>query len=138
MKTNRVLLIGVGYIGSRLLPRLEGEVETVDAGWFSDAVPQDMELLTSPYIQSFDDVILLAGHSSVGMCRGDFRSAYKNNVRNFINLLSKMSPSQRLIYASSASVYGNVEGARENFPLAHPINEYDSTKQAIDNLAITS
>jgi nucleoside-diphosphate-sugar epimerase len=136
--TNRTLLIGVGYIGSRLLPELEGEVETIDAGWFSPADSQDMDLLTIPYIRSFKDVILLAGHSSVGMCKGDFCSAYKNNVSNFITLLSKMSPRQRLIYASSASVYGNVEDAREEFPLAHPLNEYDSTKQAIDNLARTS
>jgi nucleoside-diphosphate-sugar epimerase len=68
------------------------------------------------------------------MCEGNIQSAYKNNITNFVNLFSKLKPHQKIIYASSSSVYGDVgekvvNETYNNF-VAH--NHYDITKHVID------
>ena len=85
------------------------------------------------FIDEFDVVILLAGHSSVKMCEGKFSNAFENNVTNFIDLLSKIS-TQKFIYASSSSVYGSVGGktVSERYYGFKPYNQYDISKHTID------
>jgi len=84
-------------------------------------------------------VVLLAGHSSVASCVGPIMDPWLNNVTNFTELLRKLSK-QTLIYASSASVYGNSlpgelhkESSRKPFI---PVNNYDITKYALDLEAV--
>jgi len=134
----RVLIIGAaGYIGSRVyeyLLKVQGfEVYGVDIGWFGIApqgvMRRDYNTLHIKFIQAFDAVILLAGHSSVGMCVDNPYSVHHNNVLNFLELLGYIKSRQKLIYASSASVYGSnniaaIEG-RENF---YPRSHYDLSK----------
>lgn len=93
--------------------------------------------LTKQYISEFDCIILLAGHSSVKMCDTDMVSSFNNNVKNFINLLSKINKTQKLIYASSSSVYGdtNKKIVDEDYNTFKPYNYYDLTKQIIDAYA---
>ena len=135
----KVLLIGSeGYIGSRLKADLSSEYELcgIDIGWYGCG-NEDFNLLKENYVKSFDTIILLAGHSSVKMCDGDMESAFNNNVRNFINLLYKMKDDQKLIYASSSSVYGMVgeKAVDETYDSFIPHNDYDVTKHMIDLLA---
>jgi nucleoside-diphosphate-sugar epimerase len=95
--------------------------------------------LTSIFLQKFTDIILLAGHSSVRMCDNYPHAVFNNNVRNFVNLIHKLNSNQTLIYASSASVYGNCleQNVDENYTLGHPYNMYDLTKQMIDHYYLT-
>lgn len=140
----KVLVLGSsGYIGSRLMFDYVNlyDVCGVDAGWFGDynltKSVQDFNDLSVDFIQKFDAVILLAGHSSVKMCERDLKSAYNNNVRNFLNLIEKINENQKLIYASSSSVYGMVGSNSVNEEYRHfiPHNDYDVTKHFIDTIS---
>ena len=90
--------------------------------------------LSSEYLNEQDVIIVLAGHSSVPQCNGPLVSPWLNNVTNFNNLVKKVK-NKTIIYASSASVYGNslpgvahIESSL-NFV---PHNNYDLTKYHLD------
>jgi nucleoside-diphosphate-sugar epimerase len=81
---------------------------------------------------------VLAGHSSVPSCLGALYSPWLNNVTNFTDLLDKLDD-QLVIYASSASVYGNSkpgEQHKETNKIFVPVNNYDVTKYALDQQAV--
>ena len=75
----------------------------------------------------------MAGHSSVKMSEGNLNSCFNNNVRNFIDLIEKLDK-QKLIYASSSSVYGSVGGktVNEKYYGFEPYNQYDISKHTAD------
>lgn len=126
-----VLVIGgSGYIGSRLVPHLKKCNHEVIA--YGDR-SNDYNKLTKDFLAPFKTIILLAGHSSVQMCDGDIKSPWHNNVRNFINLVEKTSIDTKIIYASSASVYGNSDDVSFEDKLSLDIlNNYDLTKITLD------
>jgi len=137
-----LILGGNGYIGSRLRQVL-GEhhfVKSNDCCWFaydeaSDS--RDYHKLTREELAEFEVVIVLAGHSSVPSCQGDLPGPWLNNVTNFTDLLDKLDD-QLVIYASSASVYGNSKpGEKHKETNTHftPVNNYDVTKYALDQQA---
>jgi nucleoside-diphosphate-sugar epimerase len=140
----KILLIGGnGYVGSyfNFKFQLNYNIDIIDINWFtSDKFKFDFKFLDKDYINSFDVVILLAGHSSVKMCDRDMISSFNNNVVNFINLLNKINLEQKFIYASSSSVYGNTncDIVDENYMYFNPNNYYDLTKHTIDLYAIKS
>jgi nucleoside-diphosphate-sugar epimerase len=112
---NTLIIGGCGYIGSRLLNYLKQKqynVTSLDLEIFGNPniqnIKQNYKDLTKEDIARFDNVILLAGHSSVKMCESNMIGCFKNNVQYFVELLSKISKNQKFIYASSSSVYGNV------------------------------
>ena len=137
---NVLVIGGNGYIGSRLRQVLDNnyKVSSVDCCWFNYDLTSrriDYHKLTADDLAVYDAVILLAGHSSVKACNGDIRSPWLNNVTNFDDLLTKMSEHQLLIYASSASVYGNSKPGElhsESILNFTPINNYDLTKYSLD------
>jgi nucleoside-diphosphate-sugar epimerase len=97
----------------------------------------DYNTLSSEFIQSYEYIILLAGHSSVACCNGELKSPWNNNVRNFSNLIEKTNTLQKIIYASSSSVYGNEGGkvfGETDLSLSF-VNNYDLTKISLDLLA---
>lgn len=141
--TIKILVIGGrGYIGSKLCQELseQYDTESVDLELFSSYSckvinhRQDYNNLSSEFYKKYTHIILLAGHSSVRMCDGVPSSVIKNNVQNFISLIDKLTNNQVLIYASSASVYGDCKEpiAFENYKLSEPHNMYDYSKQIID------
>lgn len=144
-KSDKKILVigGSGYIGSELIRNLDMyyHMESVDLEWFgpsprSFSQKKDYNDLSKEYLDTFDVIILLAGHSSVKMCASDLYSSFNNNVRNFVNLVQKLDK-QKFIYASSASVYGNINETtvtEENRNFS-PINYYDMTKLHIDHVA---
>jgi nucleoside-diphosphate-sugar epimerase len=74
----------------------------------------------------------------VPSCLGALYSPWLNNVTNFTDLLDKLDD-QLVIYASSASVYGNSapgERHKETNKVFVPVNNYDVTKYALDQQAI--
>ena len=129
----RTLIIGSGgYIGSRLMKEMQAT--GVDINWFKKGKKDvDFKDLTRDYYSEFDNIILLAGHSSVKMSEGGLNSCFNNNVRNFIDLLEKIDK-QKLIYASSSSVYGSVGGktVNEKYFGFEPYNQYDISKHTAD------
>lgn len=136
----QILVIGNrGYIGSALMDNLSKKYEIygVDTCWYSNSTPNtfvmDYESLDKEFLSKFDIVILLAGHSSVKMCDGGIEDSYKNNVKNFINLIKNLNSEIKLIYASSSSVYGKYKGiADETISEFIGHNNYDITKHIID------
>lgn len=144
MSKTILILGGNGYIGSRLINDL-GDlygIESVDTCWFGknleQSIVQDYKTLTKEYINKFDVIILLAGHSSVKMCDGPLESVLNNNVINFVTLVDKMNKEQTLLYASSGSVYGNkVADTNEDIALSFtPVNNYDLSKYTLDEHAV--
>ena len=130
---NKTLIIGSGgYIGSRLSKEIQ--TDGVDINWFKKGSKDiDFKDLTRDYYSEYDNIILLAGHSSVKMSEGGLNSCFNNNVRNFIDLLEKLDK-QKLIYASSSSVYGSVGGktVNEKYFGFEPYNQYDISKHTAD------
>jgi nucleoside-diphosphate-sugar epimerase len=143
----KILLIGGnGYIGSRLYNQLKKKnynVDNLDLCWYGkiydETIVKNYDDLTKEDLEKYTHVILLAGFSSVGMCK-DLYKTVKNNVTYFSNLVEKLNSEQVLIYASSCSVYGNGNKVlNENDKLESPLNNYDFSKQALDyitNLSI--
>jgi len=110
----KALIIGNnGYVGSHLTKALSpiADVIGIDLVWFGNdlgcSIQMDMRDITAEFLAGFDTVICLAAHSSVLMASTDPKGAVQNNVINLERLIQLMLPNQRLIYASSASVYGN-------------------------------
>ena len=137
-----LILGGNGYIGSRLrqVLRLKHFVNTNDICWFNhdeDSDRRDYQKLTREELAEFEVVVVLAGHSSVPSCNGALPGPWLNNVTNFTDLLDKLDD-QLVIYASSASVYGNSkpgECHKETNKIFVPVNNYDVTKYALDQQA---
>lgn len=141
---NILVLGGNGYVGSRLRQVLKElyNVHSIDCCWFGYDEEykdhRDYNRLTKQELKEFDVVIVLAGHPSVPSCNGDLYSPWMNNVSNFTDLLGKIDD-QLVIYASSASVYGNSkpgEQHSEDNKVFVPVNNYDVTKYALDQQAI--
>ena len=129
-----LIIGGKGYIGSHLWSYL------LHRGIYSEYYGDrdtDYNLLSSEYLQNYEYIILLAGNSSVLSCDGELKSPWNNNVRNFSNLIEKTSNEQKIIYASSSSVYGNKGGKifnEDDFSLEF-VNNYDLTKISLDMIA---
>ena len=137
-----LILGGAGYIGTRLREVLRERhfVKTNDICWFNHdetSDRRDYHKLTKKELAEVEIVIVLAGHSSVPSCLGTLYSPWLNNVTNFTDLLDKLDD-QLVIYASSASVFGNsAPGQQHKETNTHftPVNNYDVTKYALDQQA---
>lgn len=137
----KILLIGGnGYIGSKFYDsyKTKHDITSIDLNLFGE----DLGFSTNLNFNynnnlEYDVIVCLAGHSSVPMCEFNPQNAWLNNVEYFRQLCSKIT-TQKLIYASSASVYGNsqygfsTEQAPINF---NPLNHYDLQKITIDLIA---
>lgn len=133
----RIALTGSsGYIGSALAARLiqvGHEVLQCDLGWFGDRY---LGAFQEADFSTVETVIHLAGHSSVLMSENDQNGAWRNNVIGFKALVDSLGPNQRLIYASSGSVYGNIGSpAREVDAGLNVLKTYDMTKAIGDVIA---
>jgi nucleoside-diphosphate-sugar epimerase len=137
---NILIIGGNGYVGSRLRQVLAQEyaVDSVDCCWYNyDKTSRriDYHKLTVNDLAKYNVIVLLAAHAGVKPCEGDINSPWLNNVSNFLNLLDKLNHSQLVIYASSASVYGNStpgENYKETIKHFLPVNNYDLTKYVTD------
>lgn len=132
----KILIIGGnGYVGSQIKILLSHDFENVDTYGKRE---QDFNLLSKEFLSQYTHIILLAGHAGVLVCDGPLRGVWNNNVRNFKNLVDKLD-NQKLIYASTVSVYGdNLESETdftENMLSYSFVNNYDLVKITLDILA---
>jgi len=141
-----ILVIGgCGYIGSELcryLGQCNFAYHSVDFEMFgnpgiSNSIKTDYRSLTAMDLAKYSHIVFLAAHSSVRMAVADSAAAFYNNVLGFKQLLEKITPQQRLIYASSSSVYNGVAGSAvdEEWPNFVLGNIYDFSKYSNDCFA---
>ena len=140
---SKILVIGSGYIGSRLIETLKElyTITVVDSN--KNFLPENTTCINAMYqdlpesfFAEFDVIILLGAQGSVSNS-GDLDTVFDNSIVNFKNLIKVIQPHQKFIYASSSSVYGKTENttAQESDNFGEPYNYYDFGKQTIDNLA---
>lgn len=138
---NILLIGGNGYIGSAIYDALSSDynIDILDIRIFPCINPikynMNMADLTPDILSKYNIVILLAGNSSVKNST-DFMSTVTNNITNFAHILN-MITTQKFIYASSSSVYGQTNGVLvdETNISGKPYNYYDMSKKIIDILA---
>jgi nucleoside-diphosphate-sugar epimerase len=147
----KILIIGgKGYIGTALLDYLSKKEELssiicVDANNYSDNVNELDNItyidnyyqdLDKDFFKEFTDIILLAGQGSVSNSK-NVLNVIDNNIRNFAWLLENINEDQKLIYASSSSVYGKTAAneVKEEYNNYVPYNYYDFSKHSIDKIA---
>jgi nucleoside-diphosphate-sugar epimerase len=139
MAKSVLLFGGNGYTGSRIYQELvdKYEVESVDLNLFGP------DLGYSYYgnyrnisLDDWEYIVLLSNHSSVPMAEIAPHQAWENNVEGLREVLSVLKPTQKLIYASSGSVYGtSSEENSEHHINQTPLNQYDLTKIVMDVIA---
>lgn len=137
---NVLVIGGNGYVGSRLRQVLaqQYDVDSVDCCWYNhDETSRrtDYHNLSEDDVSKYQVVIVLAAHAGVRPCDGDIKSPWLNNITNFIDLLGKLPKETLVIYASSASVYGNSLPGKyhtEEIVQFNPVNNYDITKYVGD------
>jgi nucleoside-diphosphate-sugar epimerase len=114
-----ILIIGcAGYIGSYLMNLLSKthDVKGCDIRESEfTTFHKEGRNLTVEELSTFDIIIYLAGFSGRNMCLGyDFSRSYEENVVDIRTVAQKLTSTQILLYASSASI---VEGHE------HPVQE---------------
>jgi nucleoside-diphosphate-sugar epimerase len=133
-----LVLGGNGYIGSSFYCESTHELRSIDLCLFNNNLGYSaLRNFNEINIDDSDVIVCLAGHSSVPMCENSPSRSWSNNVDYFRNLCEKLKPHQKLIYASSASVYGNTSGTSYetsdiNFNV---LNHYDLQKITVDLIA---
>lgn len=133
-----LLLGGNGYIGSAFCSQTLHRVNSIDLCLFNKDLLYSKRVNYDTYcIDDYKVIVLLAGHSSVPMCENNPAGSWQNNVTNFRHLCERLRKDQKLIYASSASVYGKTSGLSTestdiNFNV---LNHYDLQKITIDLIA---
>lgn len=127
-----LILGGEGYIGSEVFKAIRSihrvkVADKVNFGW-------DMDQISDSHLKDEDVVICLAGIPAVADCEARPAESFEENCIKFFRLIPKLDPQIKLIYASSASVYGNTQGkeVNETYILPKPTSEYDKQKQMID------
>lgn len=133
------LIIGSnGYIGSAIFNKLKDQSVGLDVD--NSDLTMDYGKIKKKELSKYKNIVLLAGSSSVKSCDGHIKYSFKNNVSNFIKLIGNLNVKQKLIYASSASIYGNTNGqiVDELYNNFTPISFYDLTKKIIDLYCQTS
>jgi nucleoside-diphosphate-sugar epimerase len=136
MKT--LIIGGNGYIGSALYQKINSD--SIDLCFYGKdlgySIKKNFNDILDSEISKYDSIILLAGHSSLQMCEYNKQNAWLNSVDYFHNLCEKISNDQLLIYASSASVYGQTDKfCSEKDINIEPVNHLDLIKLTIDIIA---
>lgn len=135
-----LLLGGSGYIGSKFYSTYYDtyNIKSIDLQLFgTDSYSVQMNYNELDDIGNYEIILCFAAHSSVNMCEYSPERSWINNIDYFKNLCEKLNKDQKLIYMSSASVYGNTNKiALEDINInINPVQNYDLQKTIIDMIA---
>lgn len=138
---------GAGYIGSMLAPMLlaKGHKVTIYDSFMYGAIPllgfsmnPNLEIIKgdvrdaaalAKVVKDHDWILHLAAIVGYPACAADPHLATTTNVDGTRNVLEAMGKGQRLVFASTGSTYGKVEGvATEETPIA-PLTLYGKSKR---------
>jgi UDP-glucose 4-epimerase len=124
------LVTGVaGFVGRHLRPLLDGEeIVGIDRELGADLTDPGTAMRLA--VQEIDTVYHLAAHHFVPWCRLHPVETLENNVHGMMNLLAGLEqhPPERIVFASSAAVYGLNDATRlESDPL-DPVDVYGWSK----------
>jgi UDP-glucose 4-epimerase len=142
---------GAGFIGSHLCNALLARgwsataVDDLSLGWrahLDPGVSFKRADVTSPDALAavgteFDAVVHLAAASSSPMFDADLVGCYANNLLGFLQVLehARRSGIRRVLYASSATVYGGRRDPLSEELTPRPPNHYGVTKRAMEDAA---
>jgi nucleoside-diphosphate-sugar epimerase len=145
---------GAGFVGSTLVPRLLAaghRVHVIDNLMFGGQalLPHFLDSRFSfaevdvrdraalrPQLADADAVVHLAALVGYPLCKKLPREAVEVNVHGTENVLELMPASARLLYGSTGSNYGEVEGiCTEDTPL-NPLSLYGETKTKAEELCV--
>lgn len=94
---------------------------------------RDAESLASE-VKRCDTIIHLAGIVGYPACAADPQLANSVNVVGSLNLAMAMSPLQRLIFASTGSTYGRVDGICDETTPINPLTLYGRNKRDTEEI----
>lgn len=146
MKTQHVCIIGYGYVGSAIVDYLKNDTKytiTCVTRNKPDKEVNGMEMIVSSYerltkefYSQFDTIVLTAGQSSPVSSQNLIEVVY-NDILSFAYLVEILDDSQKLVYMSSAALYGDTENreANENDSVCVQ-NYYDLGKQVRDYICL--
>ncbi|XP_041376360.1 UDP-glucuronic acid decarboxylase 1-like [Gigantopelta aegis] len=145
---------GAGYIGTMVTPMLlEAGYEVTIYDRFSWGVSPILSFVEHPSVHIVNGdirnkaklkqvisekvgIIHLAAIVGYPACDKDQTEAYEVNVEGTRNITDMLEPNQALIYASTGSCYGAVEGiCTEDTPIS-PLSFYGSTKAAGEKIVL--
>ncbi len=145
---------GAGYIGSHIAKAaadaghqitivdnlVTGHQESIAGFEFHQGDIGDLAFMESVLkVNSYDLVMHFCAFSLVGESVKDPASYYQNNVAQTLNLLQTMKQTghKRLVFSSTAAVYGNPEqqAINENHP-KNPINPYGRGKWMVEQILL--
>lgn len=143
----RVLVTGAGgYLGNILIPMLRSygdEIIGIDLDLFHTP-PKDCEYIIddlatmsiTPIMKTVDAVVHLAGVSNDPACELDPKLSEAMNLDASYNLIraAERARVNKFVYASSASVYGKVEGTVTEDGPFNPQSLYAMHKLAVEDL----
>lgn len=143
---------GAGYKGSVLIPMLldRGDKVVLYDNFMFGPQPvlhfsshpnleivvgdiRDAEKLASE-VRKCDTIIHLAGIVGYPACAADPQLSTSTNVVGSLNLALAMSPLQKLIFASTGSTYGRVDGVCDESTPINPLTLYGRTKRDAEEI----
>lgn len=143
---------GAGYVGAVLVPKLVSaghSVRVFDSFLYEmdpilnfdrsvDVIEGDVrdEIKVGAAVKGMDVVLHLAAIVGYPACLKDVRTAADINVGGTVNVVKTLEPWQKLVYASTGSTYGVVDGVcTEETPIS-PLTIYGRTKAEAERIVL--
>jgi UDP-glucose 4-epimerase len=121
---------GSGFIGSHLLEALKGH-STADYSMGAGKDILDQKMLD----KSFKDVDVVFHLAAIATVNGDPHETFETNTRGTLNVLNacRKQDVKRLVFASSAAVYGDIKTKASEDMYCEPISVYGASKMAAES-----
>lgn len=154
VQRNRVCVIGYGYVGSALVDYFSKKSELFEVTCVTRNKPDNSfdnscnnscnvnfvitsyDRMCKEFYSQFDTIVLTAGQSSPSSSENLLQVVY-NDILAFSYILEIIADTQKLVYLSSAALYGDTCGriVDENESICIQ-NYYDLGKQARDSICL--